>query len=800
MNLSIRYPELGKEIRIASTKENYLDEVNFHLQSSFGVGSDSFILLNEEGVSLKDKKIKSLTTDFIYIFLKDSLKKDKLELNIEFNLLKSDCELPLSAEERGVYIMEKKLFKLYAKALELSDFFKSYAVFAKQMESEIGIINKSMVVLELYHKKHIQDQLEAFEYLYNKNLAHASTAQSELSFFDEAVGRLSNFKIHPKLQSEGRETILNLIDAPQLSKWKESYVAEIGRLQTKFEELEGIIKQIPIIYQLPLIQENLLNTCEVSEDISKAASYSIDLYFEYRVLCEKYSNGDALAGARLHEEKWEKKCLQAQQFLSFLENSLEPYRKMIESIKNQRKAANVQLFNLLKKITEYAARIRDTVKSQLSMLSSLLKRSEKRLSFIKVPKLLPEAHDSTIAEISRRNHFVNVANDLKFKLNSLIEAEIAERIKFLEKYRHVLPNDFVPQLSAAPFIKIIVSADEPDLFLPQITEPVFNEFPNSCVSIKSSCENFISEEIENLNKKISFLIEENQRLEQEKLEFQQNEKLKSEEYEKTLNEMRTEQIQSNLKLLSCENNFNKKEEDYLQKIKNLENQIKEFRNKNFSELEEKLQKYENMIKNFKENEAANTLDREKLKKLLKQSTNEIEVKNKILTDTAKELEKLSEEFKIKEKIIFDLNLKLSREKAASEEFLLKRPAESANGLESLCNDLGISPDTDALTSYILDLKESISSKISFTNFTIGSLALFFPTSEGQFLAFNYNCPDNYLNLDSMSEKNIEMILSQPYIVGLITDIKKYVAEVKNPISLPVGTEFYLLSIKEVPSS
>ena len=48
MNITLRYPELGKELKFAISSENYLEELNYQLLSLFGVGSDSFILLNDE--------------------------------------------------------------------------------------------------------------------------------------------------------------------------------------------------------------------------------------------------------------------------------------------------------------------------------------------------------------------------------------------------------------------------------------------------------------------------------------------------------------------------------------------------------------------------------------------------------------------------------------------------------------------------------------------------------------------------------------------------------------------------------
>ncbi|OMJ68444.1 hypothetical protein SteCoe_34096 [Stentor coeruleus] len=774
MNIALRYPETGREIKVTLSSGNLVDDLNSQLVISFGADSESFILLNSEGLSLKDKMSQGAFTESIYVFLKDSIRKDKQDLTINFPSQQTPLELPLQGEERGVLAIEKSLYKFYTKSIEYTDFFTSYELFTNQIENEMNIVACGKQVLELYHNKHIQDQVDKFNTLYKKNLVHYESALGELSAFENSVANLTSFKIHKQLQYENRETLADLIDTVQLMKWKESYIAETGRLQTKFQELEKNIQQLPYFYQLPSLPNSPLKVLNISEEMKIAINFGSSVYLDYRQLCEKYnSTGDAQAGKRLHEEKWDKKIAQANYFLAYVETNIEEYRKSIEDIKQQRKTANIQLFTLLKKITEYAARIRDTIKSQLSMLSSLLKRSEKRLAFIKVPKLLPEAHDSAILEISRRNHFVKAATELQNRLSELIEIEIAERISFLDKFKHVLPNNFVPQLSAGPFIKIFAPADEPDLSLPVISDSNFeniDDYFNAYMVKYCKDEKFLLEQ-ENY-KKIKALkeVESEIQSEKEKL-YEQNKKLSLEIKQKEKVMMDTIAILDNFNI-----EFKRKDEE----IESLKQKIVHEKASN----EEKMQSL------------AQLLSSEKVKSQEKFNEMELNFKQALQdaeNNTKSIIQKLNESEKMKN--LLKLELELEFEKSQKEEHK-KVVNQRSPEFENLCKELKIEPSYLQLKEYILALQQSESSKICFTSFNKGSLALFFPTSEGQFLAFNYNCPDHYLNIDSISGQSIEMIQSQPYIVGVITDKKKIIAQRNNPFMLPLGQEFYLLSIKE----
>ena len=680
--------------------------------------------------------------------------------------------------------MEKNLHRMYKQALELSDFFHSYSIFAQQISSEMEIIKSAKQVLQLYHQKHIQDQAEAFSQLHLRSLQHFQSAQKEFDCFESAVQTLATTRIHEQLTNGTRTVLADLIDVGQLTRWKESYMDEISRLKGKFEEISRTIESMPSYFKLQDEDLAHVDIVEVPDMIS-----IIDLYVDYRKLCELFLvSRDANAGQRLHEENWELKANKASQNLALLIKTLPQYQNLVAGLQDLRKIGNLQLFKLLRKITEFAARIRDSVKSQLSMISSLLKRSEKRLAFIKVPRLLPEAHNSAIFEISRRNYFVKIAKKIQGQLVMLIETETAERMAFLDKYRHVLPNNFVPQLSAGPFLKIVVGQNEPDLSLPEVANDLPCDF-----QFKALYERGFGAEDEKYKK----IIEENERLKKEIVDLSEmvralraDVKVRNDEIAgKDLQiEQQSQGLMKEVNKYKMLSQTSESEKAELRKAyQELEAKLKQFKASVCAEHSEYIKGLEEKLKFVSGAEAAARVESERLKEDMNRIVNDVKLKDKRLLEAADTLKTISIEFKTKDDLIKELREKLSQSQVKPEAQAIS-PA-----LQSLVQDLRI-PIED-LPAYIRKLRESDSAKIAFTSFYEGSLALFFPTAEGHFLAFNYNCPDHYLNTDLLSPQTIEIMHNEPYIVGLIIEKKKQVAERNNPINLPQGSEYFLLTIK-----
>lgn len=796
MNIFLRFPEQGKEIRITLQGDNTLEYLSQQLLEIFGYSIDAFILLNSDGISLKEKPLNAKASEIIYAFLKDSIITEKFDIKVPFTLINSQSLPYLPGENKGVLGMERNLHKMYLKALEFSDFFTSYSAFAEQIQTEMEIIKSAKVVLGLYHKRYIQDQSENFAHLFQKNLSHYDLAQEEFKAFDEAVEKLGTIRIHSSLRNSSRAFLSDLIDVGQLSRWKESYISEIKRLQQKFVEIEVVINQLPFIYQLPEGESVQVDIVQVPESINSVYKYIIDLYMDYRTLCELYNNScDGAAGQRLHEEDWKKHSEKASQNLAILNNAMPHYQTKVTDLQDYRKLANQQLFSLLRKITEFAVRIRDSIKSQLSMLSSLLKRSEKRLAFIKVPRLLPEAHQSAVFEISRRNLFVKKASEMQKELNLLIETEIAERVVFLEKFRHVLPNNFVPQLSAGPFLKIVSGPDEQDLYLPAICEELPESFPykslyeGSCYRVNKDW----LEKQESYERNIEALKIELKETQHQLANSAEESKLKDQENENKV-QMLENKLNKHMVLLQNmefeKKVLEKKETELKVALQELENKLKQLQAKTNTEQSDYIKTLEDKLKLSQNNEIQYKIDLNKANEDLTKILSDIKKKDKSLMDAAESLKDIQDEFKSKDGIIKELKEKLAHLNKKINE---NNDRSSDELTEKICKELGVS--NQDLFGSIKKLKESEMAKIAFTSFEQGSLALFFPTAEGQFLAFNYNCPDHYLNTDALSPQTIEAMHNEPYIVGLIMDKKKMVAGRNNPLNLPQGAEYCLLTIR-----
>jgi hypothetical protein len=95
-------------------------------------------------------------------------------------------------------------------------------------------------------------------------------------------------------------------------------------------------------------------------------------------------------------------------------------------------------------------------------------------------------------------------------------------------------------------------------------------------------------------------------------------------------------------------------------------------------------------------------------------------------------------------------------------------------------------------------KAALRSSICFTTFEEGSLALFFPSANGHFVAFNCNTPLHFLDFDSLKSSTRALLTTKNFIVGEILKRRVFTAASEyNPFSLTPGTQFTVLSINEV---
>ena len=704
MEVTVRFVEASKEYTFGGIENNPFEELQTHIYTNVGIPRPSQILLTKEGLSLKDKKNQLQVPSLIYLFSKESLRKESLTLDLEIHEGDEEIADHLEGEERGVLLLERDLHSQAAKATRLLNRLTGIQSAYSRLQNEMQMSQDASAVLENYHSNHIQGQITSFKSLQERFAKHYSETQEELQYFEKAVGKLKSIQLHSSLQNERRQTLADIIDLTQLSNWKNQFSVEIHRLQEKFKEVEQSLEGLSGSFKLEPYNPVDLPAFGLSGSTSASIQQARETYKEYRELCVKYlGEGDAVAGARLHEESWGAKLQNLTESLKEAENDLEKATSEVQQMKSIRKEAASQLLRMIKQVTEAAIKLRDSLKSQVNMLHSLLKRSEKRLGFIKVPKLLPEAYSATLLEISRRRIFVKKAMQMQNELNALVKTEIEARKDFLNKYRHVLPSEFVPQLSSAPCTRAVNIGNEPDFQLPAID----SELP---------------QDVERVH-----LIGSSQELKLLKNQLEESQKREKD----TLTELQ-----------KAKKDLNSKEQEV------------NFKEKAIEETRKYLEDFRNYIK-------------------------DLEIKNSEM-----KLKLDSQSARIKEvKTLKDFNKNLTLQ--------LKTTLQELN-LESVDQ---IKPYFLSLRNQLQELQDQVDSMICFNNFPEGSLGLFFPTPEGNFLAFNYNAPYHFLDLESLPAK--EELSSLPFVVGHIKSKQTFVATQGNPYMLPSGTTYTLLSIQQI---
>jgi regulator of replication initiation timing len=158
-----------------------------------------------------------------------------------------------------------------------------------------------------------------------------------------------------------------------------------------------------------------------------------------------------------------------------------------------------------------------------------------------------------------------------------------------------------------------------------------------------------------------------------------------------------------------------------------------------------------------------------------------------------------------------LRLRLLDEDAGSKQSEELWPGESAfrartletavMSMESAISDL--EGEFGALESTTLECVERYKQstggfKISLTSFSVGDLALFFPTPHGDFLAFNAACPHHYLSDESKALIGQDKHFRKFYVLGKIVYVEESTATASyNPFKLPIGTVFKIVSVTSI---
>ena len=435
-----------------------------------GLPEDQQILLSADGQSLNPDKQLGLYEGDLYLFPKDLLRRE--ELVFDYTVQRAGEGLPeeIHTELRELSETQRKLHKLALQAHTKLTFFQSLEARSSSLLSHCHLLLSASEVVKLNHRKFLCSQQDSFHDFKQRFEQFETCIQWELSEFDRHLETLRGVPLHVSLLREDRKSLGDLLDRSQLATWKNKFITEQGRLREKVAEVENEVAKLEIrTWDL-----GVPGPGEAVAAVAAAAQSSsiVNAYLEYRELLGKYlPERNAAAGRRLFEEKWTEKRLQLKAGLKDLEAEEARAKQELETQKGTCGAVARYFLTILKSSLSSIAKIRDSVKSQISMLNSLLKRSEQRIQPLLAPKLLPAAYEETLKEVSRRFKFLSKADELRKELLSLIDTETSLRSDFLNKYRNVLPQDFIPQLGEAPDRKYLLPRTDNDRNLPRIDVP-----------------------------------------------------------------------------------------------------------------------------------------------------------------------------------------------------------------------------------------------------------------------------------------------------------------------------------------
>lgn len=706
-----------------------------------GLPEEQQILLSADGQSLNPDKQLGLYEGDLYLFPKDLLRREELVFNYTVQRAEEGLPEEIHTELRELSETQRKLHKLAQQALTKLSYFRSLEARSSSLLSHCHLLLSASEVVKLNHRKFLSSQRDSFHDFKQRFEKFEAWIQWELSEFDRHLETLRGVPLHVSLLREDRKSLGDLLDRSQLATWKNKFITEQERLREKVVEVENEVSKLEVRtwdIDAPGPGEAVATFTALSQ-----TSHIVNTYLEYRELLEKYlPERNAAAGRRLFEEKWTEKRLQLKAVLKDLEAEEVRAKQELETQKGTCEAVAHYFLTILKSSLSSIAKIRDSVKSQISMLNSLLKRSEQRIQPLLAPKLLPAAYEETLKEVSRRFKFLAKADELRKELLSLIDTETALRSDFLTKYRNVLPQDFIPQIGEAPDRKYLLPRTDNDRNLPRIDVP--------CIVPASYYGKGEGEEVKSALMAVSREIEEMRREEDGR-------KAKEVEVEEEIEQLRMQ-------------------------MKSLELEI-EAKN---TQIAHEVTRFTEIRQRLSDLEASETQSKQLISDLqtrLSASEQANDLLRSQLLSSAQSLEALQS------------RLNLSLESSSSLLGSLHLPPQPEAGL-ALLKDKVMQLRADNYK-----LRKKLQGTIYFTSFPEGALALFFPDSEGRFVAFHCNSPNHFLDLATLPEAIAGQIRyplprEKPFILGKIVHRNAFTASpAHNPFLLTIGTAYYLLSIE-----
>ena len=681
----------------------------------------------------------------IYLFPKDLVRRD--DFILEFSLPVTAEKLPplVVTEERQLAETQRELVKLAEAAAHKLAVFRAVEARSQHLAMHCRMLLSASEVVSTNHTRFVLSQKDSFDDFRRRFNSQESFIEHELNEFDHHLDLLRAVPLHPALIQDRRTSLGDLLDGVQLAVCKAKFLTEQTRLREQVAEVEVEVRRLEA-KRSERVRPMVGDTVDTSHGVGQMTEV-VETYKEYRQLLEQYlPEKDAAAGRRLFEEEWTQRILRLQSLVSRVDFEETRTRLSFEAQKESALTVAHYFLEVMKTSLSSISKIRYGVKSQISMLNSLLKRFEQRMQYLLAPKMLPTAYSAALSEVARRHKFIAKADELRKELLELIDLETSLRMDFWNKYRNVLPNDLIPQLGDAPDRKYLAPKNESDRTLPVIDVPCAVP-PGYYLKEARSQFDLLASALEASRKDIESLHTENLT------------------------------NKSLIAALQTESNHAKSQKHTLESVLLEKDGILQRQTQRLKSLEEEIQV---KAEKHTENQAKIASLEQELKSIFDSN------------------ETLRVEISRKEKEIEDCKPRFSLDSSVNLLDSLKLPSQPEAGMTALKEKL------QQLKAENHKLRKKLQGTIFFTSFPEGALALFFPGSDGHFAAFHYNCPFQFLDLRSIPDP-FAASLQYPLhrhkhmILGKITQRSQFIASVEhNPFSLSLGVPFSLLTVELDP--
>ncbi|EHA8587337.1 autophagy-related protein 11 [Cocos nucifera] len=380
----------------------------------------------------------------------------------------------------------------------------------REQQVQVRALETAQANLDHTYRKLQQRYTEFIRCFSQQHRSHSDL----LANFERDVERLGMQKLHPRLQSEVRKCLLDLVKEDDLRKWADiclnshrQFEAKVSQLKTNFWELKRGVEDLSSIMDSAACKDLELVIRDhqriLNDQKSTMQSLSKDVNTAMK-LVDDSSNRQPSPSLRPHDAVsalGRMYDVHEKSHLSNVQNCDHTISKLLDKCKAKKNDMNLLVHISMQKVKSVQTSIKDMM-NELHAFQEVMGYQEKEFENLKFVNGISQGYRACLAEVARRKSssklYMGLAGQVAERLATERESEIRRREGFLRTWSKYIPHDILASMGlfdspsqcdvhVAPFDTSLLEIDVVDVnrLAPQFSKSERNGVPKGCLGMPS---------------------------------------------------------------------------------------------------------------------------------------------------------------------------------------------------------------------------------------------------------------------------------------------------------------------------